>query len=114
MNAQHIISRLKSMANPANTAGISRFGINPHGTLGVSVTDLRKIAKECGRDHDPAAELWASGILETGILASMVDVPDLVTDEQMETWAADFDSWDVADRCCNNNKFRKTNSPQLP
>jgi 3-methyladenine DNA glycosylase AlkD len=41
------------------------------------------------------------------MLASMVDDPKAVTEEQMETWVNDFKSWDVCDQCCNN-LFRKT------
>jgi len=88
-------------------AGMARFGINPAGTLGVPVTDLRRLAKEIGRDHDLAQRLWRSGIHEGKILASLIDVPDLVPEEQMEEWACSFDSWDVCDVCCNN-LFRLT------
>jgi len=49
-----------------------------------------------------ALRLWASGLHEARILASMVDDPAAVTDEQMETWAGDFDSGDLVDQCCTN------------
>ncbi|MBA4416869.1 MAG: DNA alkylation repair protein [Syntrophus sp. (in: bacteria)] len=104
---KQIIKRLESMANPVNVAGMARFGINPHNTLGISVTDLRKIAKEVGKDHGLAQQLWRSGIHEARILATLVDVPQMVTEAQMEEWVKDFDSWDVCDSCCMN-LFRKT------
>ena len=68
---------------------------------------MRKIAKEAGKNHELAQQLWSSGIHEAKILASMVDDPMLVTEAQMETWVGDFDSWDVCDQCCNN-LLRKT------
>jgi len=102
LTAEQILERLKSLANPANVEGMSRFGINPANTLGISIPNLRKIAKETGRDHALAQGLWASGIHEARILASFVDAPRLVTEEQMERWAADFDSWDVCDQVCSN------------
>jgi 3-methyladenine DNA glycosylase AlkD len=37
----------------------------------------------------------------------MIDDPKQVTEEQMESWAMDFDSWDVCDQCCLN-LFGKT------
>ena len=49
-----------------------------------------------------AGELWASGIHEARILATLVDVPEEVTPEQMETWVLDFCSWDLCDQCCSN------------
>jgi 3-methyladenine DNA glycosylase AlkD len=47
-------------------------------------------------------QLWESGIHEARILASMVDDPRLVTEEQVESWVVDLDSWDVCDQCCMN------------
>lgn len=75
--------------------------------LGIGIPDLRALAKEVGRDHALAAELWDSGWHEARILASMVDEPDKVTCEQMDLWASGFDSWDLCDQCCNN-LFRLT------
>ena len=107
MGYEEIIDRLVSLKNPANVAGMARFGINPAGTLGVPVRDLRRLAKEIGKDHGLARRLWQSGIHEGRILASLIDVPGLVTEEQMEEWTGSFDSWDVCDLCCNN-LFRLT------
>jgi 3-methyladenine DNA glycosylase AlkD len=90
------------MSNPVNVAGMRRFGINPENTLGISMPALRSMAKEIGKDHTLAQELWASGIHEARILAALVDDPKLVTEAQMERWAADFDSWDVCDQVCGN------------
>ena len=90
------------MANPANVAGMARYGINPENTLGISIPALRAIAKEIGKDHDLAQELWASGVHEARILAAFIDDPKQVTEAQMEQWVADFDSWDVCDQVCGN------------
>jgi 3-methyladenine DNA glycosylase AlkD len=86
---------------------MARFGINPENTYGVSIPKLRKVAKETGRKHALAQQLWASGIHEARILASMIDEPEMVTAMQMESWVSEFDSWDVCDQCCNN-LFDKT------
>ncbi len=55
-----------------------------------------------GRDHDLAQELWASGVHEAMVLASMIDDPVKVTADQMDAWANDFDNWDICDQCCLN------------
>jgi 3-methyladenine DNA glycosylase AlkD len=107
MQCKDIIEKLKSLANSEAVEGMARFGINPQNTYGVSIPNLRKIAKEAGRDHMLAQQLWASGIHEARILAGMVDDPKVVTEEQMEAWVKDFDSWDVCDQCCLN-LFQKT------
>ena len=87
--------------------GMARFGISTKKALGVSIPDLRKIAREIGKDHDLAKELWSSDIRETRILASLIDNPKEVTKEQMDAWVKDFDCWDVCDQTCMN-LFRHT------
>jgi len=104
---EEIIKTLKSHSNPKNVAGMARFGINSKNTLGVSIPVLRKIAKENGKNHTLAGELWASGIHEARILASYVEEPKSVTEKQMDDWVADFDSWDVCDQVCSS-LFDKT------
>jgi len=101
LSADQLIQRLRTLANPANVAGMARFGINPVGTLGVSIPIIRGLAKG-RRDHQLALDLWASGIHEARILAAMVDDPAQVTASQMESWVVDFDSWDVCDQVCMN------------
>jgi 3-methyladenine DNA glycosylase AlkD len=100
MDCQQVIARLRAQANPKNVAGMARFGINPENTLGVSIPFLRKLAKEIGKDHALAQELWASGIHEARILAGFVDDPLQVTERQMDAWINEFDSWDVCDQVC--------------
>jgi 3-methyladenine DNA glycosylase AlkD len=77
---------------------MAQFGINPKNTLGISIYDLRKIAKEIGKDHQLALKLWDSGIHEARILAGFVDEPEKVTETQLEKWVKDFDSWDTVDQ----------------
>jgi 3-methyladenine DNA glycosylase AlkD len=107
LDARALIEHLHAHANPANVAAMARFGINPHGTLGVSVTVLRGIAREAGRSHDVARDLWASGIHEGRILATLLEEPERVTPRRMDAWAREFDSWDVCDQACMN-LFRYT------
>ena len=109
MKYREIIKQLKSLSNPEAVEGMARFGINPRNTFGVSIPNLRKIAKAAGKDHELALQLWDSGIHEARMLAGFIDDPALVTLEQMEEWVSDFDSWDVCDQVCSN-LFDKTSS----
>jgi len=102
-----IIDRLKAMRNPKNIEGMARFGINPKNTLGISVSDIRAMAKQIGKDHFLAQKLWSSGTHEARILATIIDDPKLVTEAQMDSWVKEIDSWDVCDQCCGN-LFDKT------
>ncbi|MFZ3166693.1 MAG: DNA alkylation repair protein [Candidatus Methanoperedens sp.] len=80
MQYEEILNRLKSLSNPEAVAGMARFGINPINTCGVSIPTLRKIARETGKDHTLAEELWSSGIHEARILACLIDVQKLVSE----------------------------------
>jgi 3-methyladenine DNA glycosylase AlkD len=102
-----ILDKLKALSDPKAVEGMARYGINPENTYGISIPNLRKIARETGKNHALAQELWASGIHEARILASMIDDPNMATEEQLESWVRDFDSWDVCDQCCMN-LFTKT------
>ncbi len=102
MTYDEILREMKQHANKANVEGMARFGINPKGTLGLSMPFLRKLAKQIGTDHNLAGRLWVSGIHEARILAALIDDPQLVTPAQMESWIKDFDSWDVCDQVCGN------------
>ncbi len=106
-NFNDIIEKLKSVSNPDAVGGMARFGITPENTFGVSIPNLRKIAKETKKNHALAQQLWESGFRETMILASMIDEPEMVTEEQMEKWVLDFDYWEICDQCCMN-LFEKT------
>jgi 3-methyladenine DNA glycosylase AlkD len=80
---------------------MARYGINPQNTLGISIYELRELAKSLGYDHQLAQDLWGTGIHEAHILASYIDRPEWVSEEQLERWVADFNSWDVCDQVCD-------------
>lgn len=102
MQYDDILMWLKSLANPKAVEGMARYGIATERAYGVSIPDLRKIAREVGKDHGLAQRLWEAGIRETRILASMIDDREMVTEGQMESWVGGFDSWEVCDQCCMN------------
>ncbi len=102
MHYEEIISKLKSLSDPEAVKGMARYGINPKNNLGISIYKLRPIAKEIGKDHELALKLWASGIHDARLLACFIDDPSKVTGEQMDSWANDFDSWDICDQTCTS------------
>jgi 3-methyladenine DNA glycosylase AlkD len=97
-----IVETLRAKAKPENLAGMARYGMAVDRRLGVSIPELRKLARRIGKDHRIALALWQEGLAETRILASMVGEPDRLTGETMDLWAEDFDSWDVCDQVCMN------------
>lgn len=93
-----ILAELRTLGSAKDRAGMARYGINVANAFGVSIYELRKVAKRLGTDHDLALALWSTGNHEARLLACFVDDPDSVTAEQMEAWASDFDSWDLCDQ----------------
>jgi 3-methyladenine DNA glycosylase AlkD len=104
---EEVLNKLKAKARPDQLQGMARFGMGAERRLGVSVPDMRKIAKELGKNHELALELWKMEIPEAMIVAAMVGEPDKLTADQMEDWVKDFNSWDVCDQVCMN-LFEKT------
>lgn len=102
-----VLEALRSAARPDQVEGMARYGMTAEGRLGVSVPDMRKIAKTAGKGHALALALWRTGIAEARIVAALVDDPKALTEQQMEDWVKDLNSWDVCDQVCLN-LFDKT------
>jgi 3-methyladenine DNA glycosylase AlkD len=102
MTVDEIIDQLKLRSNPKYLSGMKRFGIEDKNALGTPLPEIRKLAKQIKKDHNLALELWASGIHEARILASLVDDPKDVTSNQINEWVKDFNSWDLCDQVCGN------------
>jgi 3-methyladenine DNA glycosylase AlkD len=103
MSARQVLDELRSLSDPSQLEGMARFGIATGQALGgINLPTMRALARRIGTDHGLAQRLWASGIHEARIVAGYVDDPGQVTAEQMEEWAADFDSWDIVDNTCGD------------
>jgi 3-methyladenine DNA glycosylase AlkD len=97
MDVHAVIAELRDRADPSRKPGMARVGIDVSTALGMSVPDIRAVAKRCGTDQFLALELWSTGIHEARILATLVADPEAISDGDMESWAADLSSWDVCD-----------------
>ncbi len=107
VTCEEILATLKAKGRPDQLAGMARYGMKTENRLGVQMPDLRRLAKEIGRNHNLAMQLWESGIAEARILASMLAEPEKLSGQQMNSMVADVDSWDIGDQTCMN-LFEKT------
>jgi 3-methyladenine DNA glycosylase AlkD len=96
--ARDVVGELRSLGSARNRAGMARYGINVEKAFGVSVRQLRTVARRLGTDHDLALALWATGNHEARLLACFVEDPAKVAEEQAEAWVRDLDSWDLCDQ----------------
>lgn len=95
-----VLQELKSLADPRVRAKMEYFGVRVPNAHGISAPVLHALAKQIGRSHALALELWTTGIHEARILATLIGKSEKVTAPEMERWARDFDSWDVVDAAC--------------
>lgn len=97
-----VLQRIRSMENTKAVADMAKAGIQTRKAYGLSTAELNKLAKELGRDHRLAQELWATGVHDARILAALIDEPDKVSERQMDRWARDFDNHVIGDTCCTD------------
>jgi 3-methyladenine DNA glycosylase AlkD len=95
-----VLARLQAHASQRNVEGMARYGIRSGHAYGVPGPIIHRIARGLGTNHPLAGRLWRTGILEARSVAALIDDPRLVSNAQMERWAADFDSWSVCDHVC--------------
>ena len=91
---------LKRHSTKRTLDGMARYGIPSDNALGVTMADMKALAKRLGRNHQLAAALWDTGWYEARMLASFVDEPARVTSTQMDRWCGDFDNWGICDTVC--------------
>ena len=83
MEIEPILDALRSLADPSVVDSMDRFAVRPATIrLGVSIPSLRRLARRTGHDHAMAEALWQSGFHEAQILATLIDEPAAVTEEQ--------------------------------
>lgn len=94
------VAWLKRHSTKATRDGMARYGVPSDNALGVTMANMKELAKELGRTHELAAALWDTGWYEARMLASLIDEPSRVTPSQMERWCGDFDNWGICDTVC--------------
>jgi 3-methyladenine DNA glycosylase AlkD len=80
--------------------GMARYGLPSDHAFGVTMADMKVLAKRLGKNHELALGLWATGWYEARMLTSFVDEPARVTSGQMDRWCRDFDNWGICDTAC--------------
>lgn len=106
-DVKEILEHLKSLVDQNHKKGFAYYKIEDSSALGVKMPLLRDVAKNIGKEHELALDLWQEGHHETKILATMIADPKRFTVEQADLWVKDFYSWDVCDQAATN-LFRKT------
>ncbi len=107
MNVEEVVKKLEKMGSQKWIDSDRRFGIHAKKSFGVSKPEIRKLGKKIGKNHKLSLGFWDTDIHEVRVLATLVGDPEKVTEDQMEDWVGDFDSWGICDACCGS-LFDKT------
>lgn len=99
---QQLLRVIKSRKNGEVSDAMINKGIVYKLNWGVSLIDLREIAKTIGKNHVLALKLWNKQWRETLILATLLDNPGEVTEEQMDFWTKTFENTEIAEQASAN------------
>jgi 3-methyladenine DNA glycosylase AlkD len=87
MTATSILAQLKSKGSEKTRVTYARHGMPADRVYGVSVADLKVIAKTIKKQQDLALDLYASGIMDAMYLAGMVADGSKMSKAQLQAWA---------------------------
>jgi hypothetical protein len=82
-----VMEELRARASEKTRATYARHGMGLERTMGVSVADLKVVAKGLKGQQELAMELYATGMMEAMYLAGMVAVGSMMTRAQLKAWA---------------------------
>ena len=102
MEFNQIIREFEELSEVDFAKNMKRFGISYVKSYGLRLPQIRKIAKQCGKNHELALKLWDWGYHETYLLATLVEEPQKVDSCQLNEWVNAFYSWDLVDQACIN------------
>jgi 3-methyladenine DNA glycosylase AlkD len=91
---------LERRGTKAGREGMARYGLVASKVFGVSVAEIRQLAKTLGRDHALADALMKTGWYEARLLAAFVAVPGELTAAQMDSWIKRCENWGDVDTLC--------------
>jgi hypothetical protein len=82
-----VMKELKAKGSEKTRATYVRHGIPAERAVGVSVADLKDVAKGLRGQQELALELYATGMMEAMYLAGMVAKGEAMTRAELEGWA---------------------------
>ncbi|GET30974.1 hypothetical protein [Prolixibacter sp. SD074] len=99
---QEIIRRIWPIKNGAVAEMMTKRGLEYKVNLGASIVSLRLLAENYSKNHLLALKLWNKQWRETMILATMLDEPSQVTEEQIDYWVKSLPTIEMAEQASMN------------
>jgi 3-methyladenine DNA glycosylase AlkD len=86
MTKNEVMALLEANQNERGIKNWKKMGFEASGlsSFGIGLTQLRKLAKQIGRNHELAGELWKTDNYDARNIALLIDEPKKITREQAE------------------------------
>ena len=97
---EEVLYAIKKASTPEGIKKKTYFGITEVGNFGLTAPQIKAIARDIGKDHSLALELWETSVHEARHIAVLIADKKMVTEKLMNKWVKDFNSWDIVDDCC--------------
>jgi hypothetical protein len=104
---QEILRNLKPLQNGEVADSMAQRGVVYKLNLGASIISLQQLAGRYSPDHLLALKLWNKQWRETMILATLLEKPEEVTENQMDFWVRQIQQMEIAEQVAMN-LFSKT------
>lgn len=102
ITVDEIIDHLKTKSSKKYKDHVTRLGIPSANSLGVSILELRKLAKKLPNSNELADQLWKTQIHEAQLLSVLVTKLENVDPIWAVSLMNDVKSWDLCDHLCKN------------
>ncbi|MFV0521976.1 MAG: DNA alkylation repair protein [Mangrovibacterium sp.] len=99
---QNILKQIKRMKNGVTSDSMTEKGVTYKKNWGVSIIQLRQLAQSYEKDHLLALKLWNKGWRETLILATMLEEPQKIDENQMDYWIKSIQTAELIDQAVFN------------
>lgn len=94
MTKSEVFALLRKNGNARGIGNWEKLGSATGGlkSFGIGLTQLRKLAKQVGRDHALALELWETDNHDARLVGLLIDEPKKLTREQAEAQVEEVDA----------------------
>ncbi|RKD91441.1 DNA alkylation repair protein [Mangrovibacterium diazotrophicum] len=99
---REILVKIRLLKNGDTVAQMKKMGLNYKINWGASIIHLRELAKNYEKNHLLALKLWNKGWRETMIMATLLEVPEEMGEEQMDYWTKSTETAEIIEQLVAN------------
>ena len=85
MSFEVVFAQLEAWGSENTRKIYARYGAGDN-QFGVTLGNLRSLAKKLKTNHGLALQLWATGNADARMLATMIMAPDQISAQEIENW----------------------------